>query len=85
MNVKSRLHLAKSSQCLHPVIYQLRCHGVETPDFGVQWLHHLLVVGMGLSNSREDPGLDFLGDYALHNGFQFWFLQAEVRKDETLL
>ena len=40
---------------------------------------------MGLSNSCKDPGLDFLGDYALHNGFQFWFLQAEVWKDETLV
>ena len=48
-------------------------------------MHHLLVVGMGLSGCGKDPGLDFLGDYVLHNGFQVWFLQAEVRKDETLI
>ena len=40
---------------------------------------------MGLPDSRKDPGLDFLGNYALHNGFQFWFLQAEVQKDKTLV
>ena len=62
MNVESSLHLAKLPQCLHPVIDQTRCHCVETPNFGVQELHHLLIVGVGLFDSHEDPGLDLPGE-----------------------
>ena len=73
-------------QCLHPIINQTRSRGVETPDFGVQGLHLLLVPGVRLSGSNEDPVFDVLRDRVPHDGLQVWLLQATgVQKDRTLV
>ena len=48
-------------------------------------MHHLLVVGVELPDSRQDPGLDLLGDLVPHNGLELRLLQTEIREDETLV
>ena len=78
MNVKSSLHLAPTSQCLHPLIDQTRLHCVQIPDFRVQCLHHLLVSGIGLSGSYEDPNFDVLRNQVPHDGVYVRLLLAGV-------
>ena len=82
---QSSLHLVKTSQCLHPVIDQTRCHCVETPAFGVQGLHLLLVSGIGLFGSYEDPAFDVLRDQVPYDRLQVWLLKAGVQEDKTLV
>ena len=72
-------------ESLHPVFDQPRGSRIETPNFGVPELHFLLVVGVGLPDSREDPILDLLGDLVSHDGLELWLLQADVREEGTLV
>ena len=48
-------------------------------------LHPLEIVRVSLPDYREDPSLDLLGDLVSHNGLELWLLQAEIRKDGTLI
>ena len=84
-NVKSRLHLAKSSQRLNPIIYQTSCSRVETLSFGVPKLHHLLVIGLRLLDSCEDQGLHLWRDFIPHDGLLIQILQAGLQKEKTLV
>ncbi len=48
-------------------------------------MHLLLVSGIGLSGSYEDPDFDVLRDPVPHDGLQVQLLQAGVREDKTLV
>ena len=40
--------------------------------------NYLLVSGIGLSGSYEDPDIDVLMDPVPHDGLQVWLLQAGI-------
>ena len=40
---------------------------------------------MGLPDSHEDFSLNLWGDLVSHDGLELWLLQADVRKEETLV
>ena len=48
-------------------------------------MHLLLVSGIGLTGSYEDPDFDVLRDPVPHGGLQVWLLQAGVWEYETLV
>ena len=48
-------------------------------------LHPLEAVGVNLPDCHEDPSLDLLGDLVSHDGLELRLLQAEIRKDGTLI